>query len=195
SGKLIGNLQHGPWMNSPWGVVWTPRDFGEYSNSILVGNFGSGKIAAFNGFTGKFIDFVKNPDDSVMVIDGLWMIAFGNDATAGLAITLFFIAGIQGESHGLFGIITPVDGLDGDEEQTPRRLRSSTFDQSSINKKGGVAPGRQSGQRALLSLFGNAGLLYAACFELRGGASKGRAFFHTQLPQHSQAFDHSRSAQ
>jgi len=116
SGKLIGQLQHGPWMNSPWGVVWTPRDFGEYSNSILVGNFGSGKIAAFNGFTGKFIDFVRNPDDSVLSIDGLWMIAFGNDATAGPATTLFFTAGIQGESHGLFGTITPVDGLDGDEE-------------------------------------------------------------------------------
>ncbi|HKW33695.1 MAG TPA: TIGR03118 family protein [Candidatus Acidoferrum sp.] len=123
SGRLIGHLQHGPWMNSPWGVVWTPRDFGEYSNSILVGNFGSGKIAAFNGFTGKFIDFLKNPDDSVMVIDGLWMIAFGGDSDpappkngSGPATTLFFTAGIQGESHGLFGTITPVDGLDGDEE-------------------------------------------------------------------------------
>ena len=123
SGKLIGHLEHGPWMNSPWGVVWTPRDFGEYSNSILVGNFGSGKIAAFNGFTGKFINFVKNPDDSVMVIDGLWMIAFGGDSDpnppkngSGPATTLFFTAGIQGESHGLFGTITPIDGLDGDEE-------------------------------------------------------------------------------
>ncbi len=116
SGRLIGHLQHGPWMNSPWGVVWTPRDFGEYSNSILVGNFGSGKIAAFNGFTGKFIEFLKNPDDSDMVIDGLWMIAFGNDGTAGPATTLFFTAGIQGEAHGLFGTITAVDGLDGDEE-------------------------------------------------------------------------------
>ncbi len=116
SGNTIGSLEQGPWLNSPWGVVWTPRDFGEYSNSILVGNFGSGKIAAFNGFTGKFIAFLKNPDDTDMVIDGLWMIAFGNDATAGPATTLFFSAGIQGEAHGLFGTITPVDGLDGDEE-------------------------------------------------------------------------------
>jgi uncharacterized protein (TIGR03118 family) len=116
AGRLIGHLQHGPWMNSPWGVVWTPRDFGEYSNSILVGNFGSGKIAAFNGFTGKFIAFLKNPDDTDMVIDGLWMIAFGNNATAGSSTTLFFTAGIQEEQHGLFGTITPVDGLDGDEE-------------------------------------------------------------------------------
>jgi uncharacterized protein (TIGR03118 family) len=116
SGRLISRLQHGWWMNSPWGVVWTPRDFGEYSNAILVGNFGSGQIAAFNGFTGKFIAMVKNPDDSVLTIDGLWALAFGNNAKAGSSTTLFFTAGIDGEMHGLFGTITPVDGLDGDEE-------------------------------------------------------------------------------
>jgi len=104
-------------MNSPWGVVWTPRDFGEYGNSILVGNFGSGKIAAFNGFTGKFIALLKNPDNTDMIIDGLWMIAFGNNANAGPSTTLFFTAGIQAESHGHFGTITPVDGMDGNEDK------------------------------------------------------------------------------
>src|SRR5437016_9000586 len=116
AGRHIGNLQHGSWFNSPWGVVWTTRDFGEFSNAILVGNFGSGKIAAFNGFTYKFMGFVKNPDDSIMIIDGLWSLTFGNDGTAGPANTLFFSAGINGEQDGLFGTITPVDGLDGDEE-------------------------------------------------------------------------------
>src|SRR5712664_716725 len=116
SGKHIGHLQHGTWLNSPWGVVWTTRDFGEFSNAILVGNFGSGRIAAFNGFTYKFLGFVKNPDDSILTIDGLWSLTFGMDATAGLANTLFFTAGINGEQDGLFGTITPVDGLDGDEE-------------------------------------------------------------------------------
>ncbi len=116
SGKHIGHLQHGSWMNAPWGVVWTTRDFGEFSNAILVGNFGSGWIAAFNGFTYKFMGFVKNPDDSILTIDGLWSLTFGNDGNAGPANTLFFTAGINGEQDGLFGTITPVDGLDGDEE-------------------------------------------------------------------------------
>jgi uncharacterized protein (TIGR03118 family) len=116
AGKHIGNLEHGDWFNAPWGVVWTTRDFGEFSNTILVGNFRSGWIAAFNGFTHKFIGFVKNPDDSLMFIDGLWSLTFGNDATAGSANTLFFTAGINNETDGLFGTITPVDGLDGDEE-------------------------------------------------------------------------------
>jgi uncharacterized protein (TIGR03118 family) len=116
TGQHIGHLEHGDWFNAPWGVVWTTRDFGEFSNAILVGNFGSGQIAAFNGFTYKFEGFLRNPDNSLLSIDGLWSLTFGNDATAGPANTLFFSAGINDESDGLFGTITPVDGLDGDEE-------------------------------------------------------------------------------
>ncbi|MCU1315382.1 MAG: hypothetical protein JWN63_704 [Candidatus Acidoferrum typicum] len=116
TGKHIGHLQHGTWFNAPWGVVWTTRDFGEFSNAILVGNFGSGWVAAFNGFTYKFMGFLKNPDDSILTVDGLWSLTFGNDATAGPANTLFFTAGINNEQDGLFGTLTPTDGLDGDEE-------------------------------------------------------------------------------
>ena len=116
SGKHIGHLEHGDWFNAPWGVVWTTRDFGEFSNAILIGNFRSGWIAAFNGFTHKFIGFVKNADGSLMTIDGLWSLTFGNDGGAGPANTLFFTAGINNEVDGLFGTITPLDGLDGDEE-------------------------------------------------------------------------------
>ena len=116
SGNHIGHLEHGDWFNAPWGVVWTTRDFGEFSNTILVGNFRSGWIVAFNGFTHKFIGFLKNPDDSLLTIDGLWSLTFGNDGNAGPANTLFFSAGINNENDGLFGTITPVDGLDGDEE-------------------------------------------------------------------------------
>jgi uncharacterized protein (TIGR03118 family) len=115
-GKHIGQLEHGDWMNAPWGVVWTTRDYGEFSNAILVGNFRSGRIAAFNGFTHKFLGFVRNPDNSLMFIDGIWSLTFGNDGTAGPANTLFFSAGINNELDGLFGTITPVNGLDGDEE-------------------------------------------------------------------------------
>lgn len=116
AGKHIGHLEHGDWFNAPWGAVWTTRDFGEFSNAILVGNFRSGWIAAFNGFTHKFIGFLKNKDNSLVTIDGLWSLTFGNDGTAGLANTLYFTAGINNENDGLFGTLTPLDGLDGDEE-------------------------------------------------------------------------------
>jgi uncharacterized protein (TIGR03118 family) len=116
AGRHIGHLEHGDWFNAPWGVVWTTRDFGEFSNAILVGNFRSGWIAAFNGFTHKFLGFVRKSDNSLMFIDGLWSLTFANDGTAGLANTLYFTAGINNETNGLFGTITPINGLDGDEE-------------------------------------------------------------------------------
>jgi len=117
SGRLERRFEHGWWLNAPWGVVWTPRDFGEFSNRILVGNFRSGWIAAYNGFTGKFIGFMKNPDDTLVTIDGLWALAFGNGAGAGPYNSLFFTAGIQNESHGLFGTLTAIAAeQDGDEE-------------------------------------------------------------------------------
>jgi len=108
AGKHIGHLEHGSWLNSPWGVVWTPRDFGAFSNTILVGNFGSGWVAAFNGFDHKFEGFVKNPDDSLLHIDGLWSLTFGNEGAAAPSTTLFFTAGPDHETHGLFGTLTPV---------------------------------------------------------------------------------------
>jgi uncharacterized protein (TIGR03118 family) len=141
SGKLESRLEHGPWLNSPWGVVWTPRDFGEFSNRVLVGNFGSGQIAAYNGFTGKFIGLMKTFADpvaqtgeSVVTIDGLWSLTFGNSAAgcpaappassglptcgkAGPYNALFFTAGPDEEMHGLFGTLTAIAAeQDGDEE-------------------------------------------------------------------------------
>jgi len=37
----------------PWGVVWTTRDFGEFSNAILVGISASGASPPSTGFTYK----------------------------------------------------------------------------------------------------------------------------------------------
>ena len=118
TGKFQGRLEHGDWFNAPWGVVWTPRDFGEFSNVILVGNFRSGWIAAFNGFTKKFIGFMRNDkDNSLVFIDGLWSLTFGNNGSAGSSTTLFFTAGPNSEQDGLFGTLTPVaTEQDGDEE-------------------------------------------------------------------------------
>lgn len=64
--------------------------------------------------------FGENPDDFIMTIDGLWSQTFGNDGPAGLANKLYFTAGINHEVDGPSGAITPVDGLDGDEENSAR---------------------------------------------------------------------------
>jgi uncharacterized protein (TIGR03118 family) len=115
-GRFLAQLQNGDYFNAPWGIAMAPGDFGEFSHSLLIGNFGSGKIAAFNPVTFKFRGFMKNPDNSPVVIEGLWSLVFGNSANAGPYNTLFFTAGIQDEAHGLFGMLTAVAAeQDGDE--------------------------------------------------------------------------------
>lgn len=104
-GTLDKRLEHGSWMNAPWGITMAPNNFGKVSNDILIGNFGSGNIAAFDPKTGKFKGLLSD-SNGLITIDGLWGIKFGNGGLAGPANTLFFSAGIDGEAHGLFGTIT-----------------------------------------------------------------------------------------
>jgi uncharacterized protein (TIGR03118 family) len=74
---------------------------------LLVGNFGSGLIAAFDPSTGDFVSFLQHTKGAPIKINGLWGIEFGNGANAGPANALFFAAGVANEHHGLFGRITP----------------------------------------------------------------------------------------
>jgi len=107
-GRLLQRLEHGDWFNAPWGVVWATPDFGEFSNTILIGNFRGGNVSAFNPVTGKFLGNMLNPDGSTLLIDGLWALRFGNDGGSGPATTLFFTAGPNGEKDGLLGTLTPI---------------------------------------------------------------------------------------
>jgi uncharacterized protein (TIGR03118 family) len=81
-GALQKRLQHGSWFNAPWGVVKAPADFGRFSNMILVGQFGSGRIAAFDPMSGKFRGLMRGANDRSLVIEGLWALSFGNGANA-----------------------------------------------------------------------------------------------------------------
>jgi uncharacterized protein (TIGR03118 family) len=106
SGNLIQRLiLHGR-LNSPWGLAKAPADFGLFSNALLVGNFGNGRINAYDLNTGEFLGQLRDQTNTPITIDGLWSLQFGNDANAGLHNELFFTAGIFDEAHGLFGKIT-----------------------------------------------------------------------------------------
>jgi uncharacterized protein (TIGR03118 family) len=106
-GRRLARLEHGDWFNAPWGVVIAPADFGEFSHTILVGNFRGGTIAAFNPLTGRYLGNVLNADGSDVSIGGLWALAFGNGGSSGPGNSLFFTAGAHSE-NGLFGTLTPV---------------------------------------------------------------------------------------
>ena len=93
-------------INSPWGVAVAPGSFGKDGDELLVGNFGSGTIMSFDE-KGRFRGLLRGMNEHPLVIDGLWALTFGNGTSAGSTDMLFFSAGPDGESHGLFGSITP----------------------------------------------------------------------------------------
>jgi uncharacterized protein (TIGR03118 family) len=107
-GRPLRVFEHGSWLNAPWGLAEAPGDFGPFSHTLLVGNFGSGQIAAYNEQTGGFLGLFQNATGDPLAIDGLWAISFGNNTQAGSALALYFTAGPNDESDGLFGYLTPV---------------------------------------------------------------------------------------
>jgi uncharacterized protein (TIGR03118 family) len=115
-GRRLRRLEHGPWFNAPWGLVQASSDFGSSSHEILVGQFGSGEILAFNPVTGRFKGRLFDTSNNPIKIDGLWALGFGNDQSAGPATTLYFTAGPDGEQHGLFGMITAVENVQGNDQ-------------------------------------------------------------------------------
>ncbi len=82
-GRLLHRLEHGDWFNAPWGLALASGDFGIYSHDVLVGQFGSGQILAFDSVTGKFKGALVDASNQPIVNDGLWGISFGNGAGAG----------------------------------------------------------------------------------------------------------------
>jgi len=104
-GTMIRRFASHGTLNSPWGLAMAPDGFGKFSHHLIVGNFGDGRINAFDpegGFDAQLID----PEGNPLTINGLWALQFGNGAkNGGSRRKLFFTAGIADESHGLFGFI------------------------------------------------------------------------------------------
>ena len=101
-GQLVNRLvQHGQ-LNAPWGLAIAPASFGKFAGALLVGNFGDGKINAYDPLSGKFIGTLRDDDNNKKIaIDGLWALHTGANGT------ITFSAGPDDESHGLIGSIGP----------------------------------------------------------------------------------------
>lgn len=122
SGQLLRSLTTGSWLNAPWGVALAPVDFGVFSHALLIGQFAgggtsenSGTIAAYDLATGHFLGQLKDQSGVTLAINGLWSISTGNgasansfDPSAAPGAEMYFTAGPNGGSGGLFGYIKPM---------------------------------------------------------------------------------------
>jgi len=121
SGQLLQRLEHGDWLNAPWGVALAPLDFGAFSHDLLIGQFAgggdtqsSGFIAAYDLATGKFDGLLEDASGTPLAINGIWSLSPGNvsptnnDPAAAPAAEVYFTAGPNHGSGGLFGHLTAV---------------------------------------------------------------------------------------
>jgi uncharacterized protein (TIGR03118 family) len=109
AGNLLERVAQRGQLNAPWGLALAPESFGRFGGDLLVGNFGDGQINAYEELpNGRFEHRgeLRGADGRPLAIDGLWALEFGNGAAAGPTDTLFFTAGPDEETHGLFGSIT-----------------------------------------------------------------------------------------
>ena len=107
-GSFHGRVASGGDLNAPWGLAMAPAGWERFGGHLLVGNFGDGRINGYRASDGSWEarGHLKGTDHRPIVIDGLWGIGFGNNGGAGPSTTLFFAAGPDDETHGLFGSIS-----------------------------------------------------------------------------------------
>jgi uncharacterized protein (TIGR03118 family) len=97
-------------LDAPWGLALAPASWGKLAGSLLVGDFGDGKVnvlpAKSHGrFSGTVSEQLRNQaTGKVLVIPGLWSLTQGT-ATTGGTDSLWFSAGIDNEQHGLIGVL------------------------------------------------------------------------------------------
>ena len=105
-GNLLQRLASHGRLDSPWGVTLAPATFGAFGGDILVGNFGDGRINAFNPTTGQFLGQLRTHGGPI-TISGLWGLRFPAGSLNVTPNALYFTAGLNHEADGLLGDIVP----------------------------------------------------------------------------------------
>ena len=111
AGKFIGTVAwRGP-LDDPWGMVMAPAQFGRFSNDLLVGNFGDGKILAYRQHHDGRFTFdgeIRGADHKPLRNGFLWALWFGNGANGADPNTLYITTGgADQNTDGLFAAISP----------------------------------------------------------------------------------------
>lgn len=104
-GRLLRRLDRHGDLDAPWGLTIAPDGFGELSGDLLVGNFGDGRIHAYDATTLAPRGTVRDQRNEPVSIDGLWALLPGNGVEGGTD-EVIFTAGPDDESHGLLGTLS-----------------------------------------------------------------------------------------
>jgi uncharacterized protein (TIGR03118 family) len=111
AGNFLARVASAGALNAPWGTAKADPNFGAFGGDLLIGNFGDGRINAFHenaDGTWTPSGTLKGLNGQPLFIGGLWAIQPGSGAANnGQRNHLYFTAGPNGQTEGLFGRIIP----------------------------------------------------------------------------------------
>jgi uncharacterized protein (TIGR03118 family) len=125
NGNFLKRAITGGNLNAPWGMALAPTGFVIFGGDLLVGNLGDGLINVYDPNTYAYLGQITDATGAPILNSypgagatssyvGLWEIVFGNGVVngtpsttnAGDPNTLYFTAGLDAETHGVFGSIS-----------------------------------------------------------------------------------------
>jgi uncharacterized protein (TIGR03118 family) len=110
NGNLLKRFASAGVLNAPWGIALAPAGFGSSGGNLLIGNFGDGTINTFDPVSGNSLGSISLASGKQLVIPGVWSLVFGNGAANQPTGTLFYTAGPNNQTDGVFGRVDAVTG-------------------------------------------------------------------------------------
>lgn len=114
NGNLVARAVTGGNLNAPWGIAFAPSTgFGIFSGALLIGNFGDGKINAYDPKSYAYLGQLMDSTGKSLVYSSLWDLLTGGTpvsngttpSSGGSLTSVYFTAGLTNQAHGLFGSI------------------------------------------------------------------------------------------
>ncbi|HEX8800007.1 MAG TPA: TIGR03118 family protein, partial [Terriglobales bacterium] len=111
SGNFIKRIATNGQLFALSGITLPPGKFGQFSNDLLIGQFGNGEILAYDPTTDAFLGTLNGKNGMPIVNDFLWSLEVRTMGPNVNPDALYFTAGIDNQMGGLFGeIATPEPG-------------------------------------------------------------------------------------
>jgi uncharacterized protein (TIGR03118 family) len=103
-GRFVARVASHQSLDAPWGLAIAPSSWGKLAGSLLVGNFGNGRINVVSH--GRVVSQLRDTTGKVISIERLWSLTPGTAGTGGTD-ALWFSSGLGNETHGLLGLLRP----------------------------------------------------------------------------------------
>ena len=107
-GRIATGGVGGSTLNQPWGLAIAPSSFGSIAGDLLVGDKATGNISIINLSNDSLVGLLDGVNGQPITIPDLWALTPGNNGSGGSSQDIYFTAGSQGYTNGIFGVIQSV---------------------------------------------------------------------------------------